>query len=109
MDMVRETSAEFCNGKVEVYKIGDDKFLYIDGKLWMWDTPEEREDQREIARRASGDVLVGGYGFGLVQRFLTSNRRVNSILTVEISQTVMEACKKIYGNIYGKVDIGDFF
>lgn len=95
--------------RVRVYTIEGDRYLYIDGKLWMWDTPKERDQQAEVAQEARGDVLVAGYGFGLVQRFLTENARVRSVTSVEKFREVVDEARKLYGKIYGEVVIGDFF
>ncbi len=94
--------------KVEILQQKGHNFLWIDDSLWMWDTPEEKEDQKEVAQQAFGDVLVAGYGLGVVQKYLLGNRRVDTVLTVEKFKEVVDACKKVYGKIYGKVEVGDF-
>ncbi len=53
--------------------------------------------------------MVVGYGLGLVQRYLLENKKVKSILTIEINEGVLDACKKRFGRIYGKTIIADFF
>lgn len=95
--------------KVQVLKQNGYNFLWIDGFLWMWDIPEEIKDQKEIAAKAYGDVLVAGYGLGVIQRHFVRNKEVKSLLTVEKLQEVIDACKKEYGRIYGKVAIADFY
>jgi hypothetical protein len=84
-------------------------FLWIDGYLWMWDIPEEVKDQKEIARMAFGDVLVAGYGLGVVQKQLLKNRRVKSVFSVEKFGEVIEECQRIFGIIYGDVKICNFY
>jgi spermidine synthase len=95
--------------KVEIIKQKGYNFLWIDGHLWMWDIPEEVEDQKEIAEQARGDVLVAGYGLGVVQRYLLRNNNVNSVVTVELLEDIMKECQKVYGTIYGEYVVGDFY
>ena len=75
----------------------------------MWNVPEEIEDQKEIANQAYGDVLVAGYGLGLVQKYLLDNPKVQSVLTVEIMPDVLDVCQEKYGELFGDVVICDFF
>ena len=95
--------------KVEILQQKGYNFLWINDELWMWDVPEEVKDQQEIAEKAYGDVLVAGYGLGLVQEFLLENNRVESVLSVELLEDVIKQCKKVYGRAYGEVEICDFF
>ncbi|MFC1741385.1 hypothetical protein ACFL3V_02530 [Nanoarchaeota archaeon] len=95
--------------KVEILQQKGFNFLYIDDYLWMWDIPQEVEDQKSIADNAYGDVLVAGYGLGVVQRYLVANPQVSSVVTVETIDEVIQACEKVYGVIHGDVVIGDFY
>jgi len=95
--------------KVEIFTIKQDVFLYIDDYLWMWDTLEEQREQSQIARQAHGDVLVAGYGLGILQQFLIANPAVTGVYTFEICLDVMEAAKAHYGKIHGHVSIRDFY
>jgi len=95
--------------KVEILQHNGHSFLWIDGYLWMWDTPQERELQKELAKKAYGDVLVVGYGFGIVQKYLSKNSKVKSITTIEKYKEVIEKCKKLFGKIQGKIIIEDFY
>ncbi len=95
--------------KVEIIKQNGYNFLWIDNYLWMWDIPIERKMQKKIADQAYGDVLVVGYGLGIVQRYLTDNPKVNSIVTVEKHKEVIEACRKEYGRYYGSINCKDFY
>lgn len=95
--------------KVEILQQKGYYFLWVDDYLWMWDIPEERKDQREISKLAFGNVLVAGYGLGVVQRYLLRNKRVRSVLTIEKYGEVIEACKRQYGKIYGEVKICNFY
>lgn len=95
--------------KAEILQQKGHNFLWIDNSLWMWDIPEEKKAQKEIADKAYGEVLVAGYGLGLSQSYLVLNQQVKSILTIEKYPEVIEECERIYGKVYGKVLIGDFF
>jgi len=75
----------------------------------MWNVPQEIEDQKEIASQAFGNVLVAGYGLGLVQKYLLDNPQVQSILTVEILPDVLDVCREKYGELFGDVVICDFY
>ncbi len=95
--------------KVEILTQNGYNFLWIAGYLWMWDIPIEQTIQKNIAKEAYGEVLVVGYGLGLVQKYLMQNKRVVSVTTVEISSEVLDACKKRYGKVYGNVHLADFY
>lgn len=84
-------------------------FLWVDRECWMWDLPGERQAMVALASRAHGDVLVAGYGLGLVQAELMRNLDVNSVLTVEICSDVLEECRRVFGVLHGQVVVDDFF
>ncbi len=94
--------------KVEILKQKGYHFLWVDDYLWMWDLPVEVEIQKDIAEEAFGDVLVAGYGLGIVQKFLLNNDKVNSVLTDEKHHGVVDACQRAFARIYGKIVICDF-
>ena len=95
--------------KVEILQQKTYNFLWIDDKLWMWDIPAEREAQKALAYYAYGNVLVAGYGLGIVQRFLIQNPNVDSVLTLELYPEVITGVKEVYGCLYGDVTICDFY
>ncbi len=96
--------------KVEFLKYNNSySFLWIDGYLWMWDTPQERELQKELAENSHGDVLVVGYGLGIVQAYLEKNPNVKSVTSVEKYEEVIQKCKKEFGEVTGEVIITDFY
>lgn len=95
--------------KIKLLKQNGFNFLWIDDDLWMWDIPVEQKAQRRIAQKAYGDVLVAGYGLGIVHRYLARNKKVKSIITVEKLPAVIALAKKAYGRIYGDIVIGDFY
>jgi hypothetical protein len=63
--------------------------LYLDGQLFMTDTPEERRTNRPIVERARGNVLIGGLGLGLILPPLISAPEVTSITVLERSAAVL--------------------
>ncbi len=103
--------------KVEILQQNGCNFLWIDLELWMWDIPAEVLIQKEIAEQASGDVLIAGYGLGVVHRFLKINEAVTSITTIEKYPEVIDEYRKMRElefmtrreeHVIGKVIIGDF-
>ena len=84
-------------------------FLWINGKMWMWDLPEEVKIQKQLADQCYGDVLVAGYGLGILQMYLSESRHIQSVITVEKEPEVIKVCIDHYKNIYGGVTIRDFF
>ena len=94
---------------VEILQQKGYKFLWVDDELWMWDIPAEAKIQKEIAYQASGNILVIGYGLGVMHRFLEINEKIESITTIEKHQEVIQECKKVGIPIIGDILIGDFF
>lgn len=95
--------------KVEILKQKQNYFLWIDDYLWMWDIPYEVELQRELAEKAAGDVLVAGYGLGIIHRYLQQNKSVKSVTTVELIPEVIDACQNTFGEVLGEIVIGDYY
>ncbi len=95
--------------EVEILEQRGHHFLWVDGECWMWDLRTERRAQADLARRARGDVLVSGYGLGLVQRCLSVNKDVTSILTIEMHPEVLVECERVFGELYGETVVGNFF
>jgi spermidine synthase len=69
---------------------GDYCRLVINGDLVMSDTRMEKETNRELTRRAHGDVLIAGLGIGMVLVPLVKNDDVKSITVVEQNQDVID-------------------
>ena len=100
--------------RAEILRQNGYDFLWIrDGSgkpdLWMWDVPTEVRAQKQIADQAWGEVLVAGYGLGLVQKLLLENPKVTRVVTCEIEPQVVKANKKRYGKLWGEVVLGDFY
>jgi len=95
--------------KVEILEQKGNYFLWIDDDLWMWDIESERKIQYGLAHEAYGNVLVAGYGLGLVQKYLRNNPNVKSVTTVEISKEIIQACINEFGTFYGDYIIDNFY
>jgi len=74
----------------------------------MWDIPQERALQKDLSKKAFGDVLVAGYGFGILPKFLIKNPKVKSVTTVEKYKEVINKIKR-FDKIYGRIIIKDFY
>ena len=94
---------------IEILEHSGSRFLWIDGYLWMWDTEQEKALQKELAEKAFGDVLVAGYGFGILPKYLVDNPKVKAIITVELYPEVVDRMKQLDGKIFGEIIIGDFY
>ena len=95
--------------KIEITKHHGHYFLWIDDDCWMWDFETEVKAQQELADKARGDVLVVGYGLGIVQSMLMVIGGVTSVLTVEKFPEVLKENMRVFGKHYGRTVIGDFF
>lgn len=82
--------------------------LYHTAEFWMTDTRGNVQEMAELAARSWGDVLIGGYGLGVLHRFLLENPAVDSITTVEYEQGVISECLRVFGWVHGQVLLGDF-
>lgn len=63
--------------------------LWVDGELFMTDTPAERRTNRPIVEAARGEVLLGGLGLGLILPPLIVAPEVTSITVVERNPEVL--------------------
>jgi len=63
--------------------------LWVDGQLFMTDTPAERRTNRPVVEAAHGDVLLGGLGLGLILPPLILAPEVTSITILEKSPEVL--------------------
>jgi len=95
--------------EIKIKKQEGHDFLYIKGDLWMTTNPWEKRLQKYIAEQAHGDVLIAGYGLGVVQKFLQESRLVSSVTSVEINPEIMALCEERYRKIHGRVILGDFY
>lgn len=70
--------------------------LLIDGSVWMTDAEYECATNREIIRRAHGDVLIAGLGLGLILPPIICKRSVTSVTVVEMNADVIAVVGPYY-------------
>ena len=61
-----------------------------DWVTWMSGAPDECLAMGSMAKSASGDVLIGGLGLGILAWLCASNPLVNSVTVIEIQQRVID-------------------
>lgn len=80
--------------------------LYVDGHMWMSDSPDERRDHAAIIHRARGQVLIAGLGLGMVALACAAKEEVDHVTVVDIDPDVValvtphlrEAVKEVRGD-----------
>ena len=95
--------------QVRLLKQNGYNFLWVGKEIVMWDIPAEVLWQKRLSKGAFGDVLVAGYGFGIVQKYLLKNPKVKTVTSVEVVPEVLKAAKRLSGKLFGEVVVGDFF
>ena len=69
---------------------------------------KRKKYKKNLAEKSFGDVLVVGYGLGVVSHYCLKNKNVRSVTTVEKYQEVIDKLSEI-DKIYGDIIINDFF
>jgi hypothetical protein len=100
---------KMASKKVEILEQKGIQFLWIKDKLIDWNIPTEEKILKTMANKAFGDVLVVGYKLGVIQKCLMENLNVKSVTTIVKDKKVVEECHKIFGKVYGKILVGNFF
>ena len=72
--------------------------------VWMSDTPPEQIQHKEVAKKCSGRILVGGLGLGLVATMLAKKKSVTSIVVIEKEKDVIDLVWK-HLDLKGKGEI----
>ena len=85
---VRVENTDFVAGESE--PLADYTFLYKDGDRIMQDTTKEYREHQPLWDGATGDVLIGGLGLGMVHQALIDNPHVTSVTVVEKYQDVID-------------------
>lgn len=76
-------------GRAEPY--GEYTFLFHNNfGLVMQDTFHEYEEHQSLWEAATGDVLIGGLGIGLVNHELIQNPNITSVTIIEKNQEVID-------------------
>lgn len=94
---VTETDAQFHNLRcafnpqrpARPIQAGEYTRLMRGGAVVMSDTPAEVGDAKWFVAEATGDILVGGLGLGIVARQLLDKPKVGHVTVVEISPDVI--------------------
>jgi hypothetical protein len=63
--------------------------IFINGRLWMSDTVDERRDHWGPKYHAKGHVLIGGLGMGLVALAAALKPEVKTVTIIEINPDVI--------------------
>lgn len=87
---------EAFNGRNRFISAGEYWGLFRDGKVIMSNTPAEIQDHMKFIRKASGKVLVGGLGLGMVLKCLLDNKAVTKVTVVEKSTDVIKLVAPSY-------------
>lgn len=87
---------ERLEGRKRYILPGDYWMLTQGSTCVMSNTPAEYADHYKFIQRATGDVLIGGLGLGMVVAALLRKPEVSSITVVEISQDVIDLVSPCY-------------
>jgi spermidine synthase len=100
--------AAFNPGRDEYVPAGRYAKLVVNGVLMMTDTPMEHGTNREVVRHATGHVLIGGLGLGMILQVIAAKPKVTKITVIELSPDV---AKLVGPYLPSKVEVvqGDIF
>ncbi len=87
---------EIFNGRGRFILAGEYWGLFRNGNVIMSNTPAEIADHRKFIREASGKVLVGGLGLGMVLKYLLDKKSVTKVTVVEKSSDVIKLVASSY-------------
>jgi spermidine synthase len=82
------------HGSIE---IGSYKRLFINGKLFMSNTPMEVITNINFIRNAHGNVLIAGLGLGLIIYAIQDLEHVTSITIIEKNKTLIDIMNEVSG------------
>lgn len=88
--------SEIFNGRNRFILAGEYWGLFRNGKVIMSNTPSEIDDHWKFIRKASGKVLVGGLGLGMVLKCLLDKKSVTKVTVVEKSPDVIKLVASAY-------------
>jgi hypothetical protein len=83
--------------------------LFLDGKMYMSDSDDEKFSNSGFVYRARGDVLIAGLGIGMILPPLLANPEVTSVTVVEQSAAVIALVAQYYADPKLMVLEGDIF
>jgi hypothetical protein len=90
--VIREASI----GNVEIKKFGSIYQLFVDGIRWNFVNTASIGEVKEFYSSydlAEGNVLLSGFGFGLLPQWIASKESVRSVTVVELNPEVVEIFK----------------
>jgi len=80
------------------------------GSIMMADTEMEKRTNTSFVSRASGDVLIGGLGLGMVLLAVQAKEEVNSVTVIEIEQEIIDlVVPQLPLNVKVTIICGDIF
>jgi hypothetical protein len=81
--------------------------FFVDGQIWMSDTPAEIRDLREVDRQMamSGSMLIAGLGLGVVLNRAITAHDISGIDVVEIDPRIVEAVGPYFRDLAEKHDV----
>lgn len=88
--------SEIFNGRSRFVLVGEYWGLFRNGKVIMSNTPSEIDDHWKFIRKASGKVLVGGLGLGMVLKCLLDKNDVTKVTVIEKSPDVINLVASAY-------------
>lgn len=80
-------------GNVSIVKDNKSYALFVDGEQWMFVNTKTNVELREFYSSydlAEGNVLLSGFGFGILPQWIASKESVKSVTVVESSQEVID-------------------
>lgn len=87
---------EIFNGRNRFICAGEFWGLFHRGHIIMSNTPSEIDDHRKFIDNASGKVLIGGLGLGMVVKYLLQKSSITKVTVVEKSLDVIKLVAPSY-------------
>lgn len=87
---------EIFSGRSRFILAGEYWGLFRNGKVIMSNTPSEINDHWKFIREASGKVLIGGLGLGMVLKCLLDKKSITKVTVVEKSPDVIKLVASAY-------------
>ena len=78
-----------------------------DWTTWMSGAPDECLAMESMARRSSGDVLIGGLGLGILAWLCAARSSVTSVTVVELQQSVVNLIAPVISHTKITITRGD--
>jgi hypothetical protein len=88
---------------------GTYKRLMRGGETIMSNTPDEISDSLHFIRKATGSILINGFGLGVVVKALLEKPEITEITVIENSEDVLKLCASSYTDSRLTIIHGDAF